>query len=178
MHNQPDKWPDAVHESGHAAAACYFGWPIREVSIQAVKTSVHERVGVCQLGIDALAGQTHEDIMRRIIYCASGPAAEFLLDVETELTVVADDYDEIRRSAGHAFPHDRKAQEAMMKRGEEAAFEMVRQYRPGIEALAAALLRLGRVEGSTAEHFVNGAASGRARSGTVGALQGRRAIAD
>jgi len=178
MHNQPDKWPDAVHESGHAAAACYFGWPIREVSIQAVKTSLHDRVGVCQLGIEALDGQTHEDIMRSIIYCASGPAAEFLLDVETEQTAMADDYDEIRRSAVRAFPHDRKAQEAMMKRGEEAAFEMVRQYRPGIEALAAALVRLGRVEGSTAEHFINKAASARARSGPIGALQGRRAQTD
>jgi len=172
MQDRPDKWPDAVHESGHAAAACYFGWPIREVSIQAVKTSLDERVGVCQLAIEALAGQTHEDIIRRIIYYASGPAAEYLLDVETERLAIADDYHEIRRSAVRAFPHDREAQEAMMKRGEHAAFEMVRQYRPGIEALAAALVRLGRVEGSTAERFINKAAGARARALPIGPPQG------
>jgi len=156
MHNQSDKWPDAIHESGHVAAACYFGWPIREVSIQAVKTNPADRVGVCRLGIETPPNETHEDAMRSIIYAASGPAAEYLLGIDTSPAAVGSDYDEILESAVHAFPHDRQAQEAMIKRGEEAAFEMVRRYRSGIEALAAALMRLGRVEGSTAEHFING----------------------
>ena len=159
MDNPLDKWPDAIHESGHAAAACSFNWPLREVSIQALKTSPSDRVGVCQLAIDALPDETQEDLVRSMIYWAGGPAAEFLLDIETSPAAVASDYQEIRKRAARAFPHDRRAQEAMMRRGEEAAFEMVRQYRSGIKALAAALMRLGRVEGPTAERVLNGAAN-------------------
>ena len=155
MQNQFDKWPDAIHESGHAAAACYFGWPIREVSIQAVKTSPADRVGVCRLGIETLPVETHEDIMRSIIYAAAGPAAEYLLNIDMG-PEVASEYGQIVQNAARAFPHDQKAQEAMIKRGQEAAFEMVREYRSGIEALAAALMRLGRVEGATVERFING----------------------
>ena len=155
MHEQPDKWPDAVHESGHAAAASCFGWPIRELSIQAVKAREADRVGVCQLGIEAIPSETHEDIMRSIIYSACGPAAEFLLDIEGSPAALAGDYDRMRDSANQAFPDDRRAQQLMMKRGEEAAFEIVREHRSGIEALAAALIRLGRVEGSTAERFIH-----------------------
>ena len=157
MHDPPDKWPDAVHESGRAAAACCLGWPIREVSIQAVKPDGADRVGICRLGIEAIPNPTHEDVMRSIIYLASGPAAEFLLDVDTSPAALRTDYDRIRDSAARAFPDDRRAQEVMMKRGEEAAFEIVRQHRAGIETLAAALLRLGRVNGATAERFLHGA---------------------
>ena len=67
MREQPDKWPDAVHEAGHAAAARSFGWPIRELSIQAVKGSDADRVGICRLGIDPFALDTHEDLLRSMI---------------------------------------------------------------------------------------------------------------
>ena len=108
------------------------------------------------MGIEFIPNDTHEDVMRSIIYWASGPAAEFLLDIETSPAALASDYDRMRDAATRAFPNDRRAQQVMMKRGEEAAFEIVREHRPAIEALAAALMRLGRVEGSTAERFIHG----------------------
>ena len=149
-----DKWPEAVHQSGRAAAACYLGWPIREVSIQGVKTTQGARVGFCGLKIETIPKETHDDILRSIIYLASGPAAEFLLDVQTEEPTDSSYCNEMSEDAARAFPDNRKWQQAMVKRGEEAAFELVRNYRAGIEALASALVRLQRVQGSTAEHLI------------------------
>lgn len=155
MQTQLDKWPDAIHESGHAAAAHYLGWPVREVSIQAAKTSHSERVGSCRLGIDPLPNQSHEDVLRKIIFLTAGPAAEYLLNIELEPGATTEDYAQVQREAAHAFPGSQKAQAAIIKHAQEAAFDLVRTYRPGIEALAAALMRLGRIEGHTAVGFLS-----------------------
>jgi hypothetical protein len=158
MGQQAEKWPDAIHEGGHAAAAFDLGWPIREISIQATKTSEESRVGICRLGIEAIPKETHEDLLRSIIYSACGPAAEYLMGIDAPPAALAGDYDQIEEDAARAFPDSREAQRQLVKRGQEAAFEVVRHYRSGIEALASALVRLQRVSGATAEQYLKSAA--------------------
>jgi hypothetical protein len=153
MTSRADKSPDAVHQSGRAAVAHYLGWPIRDVSIQGLAADAGARIGSCRLGTDSIPRDTEEDILRSILFGFAGLAAEYLLGIETSQPVTARIMDAAYEDAARAFPNDRQRQRAMVKTGLDTACEIVRQHRPAIEALVAALVRLERVSGPTAEHF-------------------------
>jgi hypothetical protein len=161
MIDSPPKSAEALRQSGRAAVAHYLGWPISDVSIQGLKWdhpadgARADGVAGCRLGLPNLPKQTQEDILRSILYTAGALAAEYLFDVETELSISSRIMDQLDEDAARAFPNDRKRQRAMIKTGVDTAFEIVRGYRPGIEALAAALVRLERVSGATAEQLLS-----------------------
>jgi hypothetical protein len=173
MIDSPPKSADAIRQSGRAAVAHYLGWPICDVSIQGLKGDGAGRVAGCRLGLPNVPKETREDVLRSIIYAAGEMAAEYLFDIETGLSVSTRLMDEVYEDAARAFPSDRQRQRAMVKTGVDTAFEIVRSYRPGIEALAAALVRLERVSGSTAEQLLGRSAAASPGAGAISSPRGR-----
>jgi len=175
MIDSPPKSADAVRQSGRAAVAHYLGWPICDVSIQGLRSDGADHVEGCRLGLCNVPKETREDVLRSIIYTAAGLAAEYLFDIETELSVSTRIMDEVHADAARAFPNDRQRQKALVKTGVDTAFEIVRTYRPGIETLAAALVRLERVSGPTAEQLLARSLAGSPGAGATSSPRGRRA---
>ena len=90
MHDHPEKWPDAVHESGHAAAACCFGWPIRELSIQAVKANEADRAAtLAGIGLD-LAKACGDDDGERVMTWLTKELSDRTHDVERCKAILAE----------------------------------------------------------------------------------------
>ena len=175
MTDSAPKSADAIRQSGRAAVAHYLGWPIRDVSIQTLRSDEEVRVAGCRLRLPGLPKETREDILRSILYNAGALAAEYLFDVETELSASGQIMDEVYQDAAQAFPNDRQRQKALVRTGVDTAFEIVRSYRSGIEALAAALVRLQRVSGPTAEQLLARGAAGPQGCGATSSPRGQKA---
>ena len=129
-------------------AAYQFGWPIHELSVQGTGTAEVPRVGYCRLDNEP-ARETEDDVLKWIIYAASGMAAEYLLDVEGDAKLTGAVSEECQRCAAHAFPGQRKWQAKMIQVGQNTALDLIRRNRHAVEVLAKALLRLELVSGRT-----------------------------
>lgn len=145
MGDSTNRWPDAVHQSGRATAAHYFGWPIYELSIQGAGAA---RLGYCRLHAEP-ACDTEDDVLKWIIYVAAGTAAEYLLEVEGDATPPTAVSDECLRYAALVFPGQPKWQAKLIQVGQDTAVNLVRRNRHAVDVLAKALLRQETLGGRT-----------------------------